>query len=129
VAGVLLLLVSLERLREGKRLWLSAPLVLLIGFTVAPNPPGSPWLVWVGTAFGVGVGVLLLSLICRRLGWAVLPGLVAAPALLELLGFLRRPAFVGARMGGVLGVIALLVVVRLWTRALQPSPLPTAEEG
>ena len=119
VAGALLLLAALERLREGRRPWAAAPVLLLVGLTVAPNPPGSSWLIWIGVALAVGVGVALLWLLCRTLGWAILPGVVGVPILMEHWELLQMRPFLGSGVGGVMGILAVLVVVRYWTKALQ----------
>jgi len=125
VAGILLLLAGLERLSESKHLWASGPILLLVGLTAAPNPPGSSWLIWVGIALAVGGGIALLWLLCRTLGWAILPGVVAAPLLLNHWELLQARPFLGSGVGSIMGIMAVLVVVRYWTKALQP-PSPSA---
>jgi membrane protease YdiL (CAAX protease family) len=118
-AGTLLLMAALERLKDRRRLWIAAPLLLVMGLAGAPNPPGTGWFVWVGGAVGVGVGIFLLWLLCRRLGWAILPGVVAAPALLELVELVKVRPYVGSGIGGIMGMVGVIIVVRYWTKALQ----------
>jgi len=117
-AVALLLLAALERLRGTRWSWTGIPLVLLIGLTLASNSPGSNWLVWVISAAGLAACIGLLWLLCRKLGWAILPGVMAAPILLGLVDTALRHPFPGNALGAVLGMAAVVAAMHLWTRAL-----------
>jgi hypothetical protein len=119
IAGVLLVVATLDRLQERGRIWMLPPLLLLLGLTGASNPPGTPWMFWIGSGLGMALAVALLWALCRRWGWAILPGVIAAPAILELLELLTLQPHLGWSAGGFLGMIGILMVVRIWTRALQ----------
>ncbi|MCK5651635.1 MAG: hypothetical protein KAJ42_09670, partial [Gemmatimonadetes bacterium] len=82
-AVVLLLLAAVKVLRSKGRVWQAVPLLLAVGLVISPNPPGSSWVVWGGIGLAAAAGIGLIGALCMKLGWAVLPGLVAAPTLLE----------------------------------------------
>jgi membrane protease YdiL (CAAX protease family) len=117
-AMALLLLATLERLAGTRWSWTRAPLVLLVGLTLASNPPGASWMIWVGGALGIAVGIGLLWTLCRRVGWAVLPGVVAAPVLLGVVETALRHPFPGHTLGAVLALAGVAGAMHLWTRAL-----------
>jgi hypothetical protein len=127
-SGGLFVLPALERLRSTRWGWVRFIVLALIGLTAAPNPPGNPWWLWIGSAAGVSTGVLVLLFLCRRLGWAILPGAVAAPVLLGSLGTMIQAPHPGSLFGSVLGVVAVGAALYYWTRALSgragesPSP-------
>jgi len=117
-AATLLLLATLERLMGTRWSWAGVPLVLLTGLTLASNPPGADWLFWVGTAVGIAAFIGLLWALCRRLGWAILPGVVAAPVLLGVVETALRGPFPGNTMGAVFGFVGVVAAMHFWTRAL-----------
>ncbi len=117
-AMALLLLATLERLAGTRWSWTGAPLVLLVGLTLASNPPGASWMIWVGGALGIAVGIGLLWTLCRQVGWAILPGVVAAPVLLGVVETALRHPFPGNTLGAVLALAGVAGAMHIWTRAL-----------
>ena len=117
-AVALLLLATLERLLGTRWSWAGIPMVLLIGLTVASNPHGASWLIWAGGAAGLAAGIGLLWVLCRRLGWAILPGVVAAPVLLGIVEATLRHPYPGHTLGAVFGMAGVVAAMHLWTRAL-----------
>jgi len=90
-----------------------------MGLVISPNPPGSSWVVWGGIGLASAAGIGLIGALCMRLGWAILPGLVAAPTLLEQVEVILLRPFPGSILGAVLGMGLVAVAMRYWTRALQ----------
>jgi len=117
-AVALLLLATFERLWKTRWSWAGFPLALLVGLALTSNPPGSAWIVWVGGAAGFAVAIGLLWVLCRRLGWAILPGVVAAPALLGLSEAALSQPFPGSSMGALFGLVGIVVAMHFWTRAV-----------
>jgi len=117
-AAALLLLGALERTRGTRWAWTGVPLALLAGLTLAPNPPGAGWAIWLGAGVGLSVGVGILWILCRRLGWAILPGVMATPILLNLVTTGVQHPYPGHALGAVLGVAAVLTATGFWARAL-----------
>jgi len=117
-AGALLLLATLERLRSTRWSWTGVPLVLLIGLTLASNSPGASWLVWVGSAAVLAACIGFLWVLCRKLGWAILPGVIAAPVLLGMVETTLRHPFPGTTLGAVFGMAGVVAAMHLWTRTL-----------
>jgi hypothetical protein len=126
ITAVVLVVATQERLREKGRVWVLPPFLLVLGLTGASNPPGTPWMAWIGTGVGVAAAVTLLWFLCRKWGWAILPGVVAAPTILALLKLMTLQPHPGCSTGAALGLLGLLVVVRIWTRALQGPTESTA---
>jgi membrane protease YdiL (CAAX protease family) len=119
IAGALLVVATLDHIREHGRIWMLPPLLLLLGLTGASNTPGTPWILWICSGLGIATAVALLWVVCRRWGWAILPGVIAASAILQLLELLTLQPHLGWSSGGFLGLIGILIVVRVWTMALQ----------
>ncbi|MBT8398362.1 MAG: hypothetical protein KJN92_15415, partial [Gemmatimonadetes bacterium] len=115
---LLFLLGSLERIRSTGWTWAGIPLLLVLGFSLASYPPGTTWLFWTGGAIAVAAGIGIFWTICRRLGWAVLPGAAAAVVLLGLVETGLRNPFPGAVLGACLGAAAVVVATIRWTREL-----------
>jgi membrane protease YdiL (CAAX protease family) len=115
----LLLLVSLRLLRRRGKGWLGVPLLLVVGLTLAPNHPGMSWLAWAGTGLAGAAGIGLVALAVARLGWAVAPGLVAAPVLLEEVETVLTRPFSGSAAGALLGLVLMTGAMVLWTRVLE----------
>jgi hypothetical protein len=113
-----LLLGALNALRGRGWTWAGVPLALLAGLTLASNPPGTGWFFWVGTGAATAVGIGLFWILCRRLGWAILPGAAAIPVLLGLLETAMRNPFPGSWLGAVVGAVAVAAGTALWTKAL-----------
>ncbi len=117
-AVALLLLATLERLRGTRWSWTGIPLVLLVGLTLASNSPGASWLVWVGSAALLAACIGFLWGLCRKLGWAILPGVMAAPVLLGMVETALRHPYPGNTLGAVFGMAGVVAAMHLWTRAL-----------
>ena len=117
-AVALLLLATLERAAGTRWSWTTVPLVLLIGLTMASNPVGSSWLIWVGGAAGIAACIGLLWTLCRRLGWAILPGVMAAPILLDVVEAAFRNPYPGHTLGAAFAGAGVIAAMHLWTRAL-----------
>jgi hypothetical protein len=116
--AVLLVIASLERLRGTRWSWTGIPLVLIPGLVMTPNPPGASWLAWIGGALGIAAGFGILWAMCRRLGWAILPGVVAAPVLLGVVETALRHPFPGNTLGAAFALAAVATSARFWTRSL-----------
>lgn len=125
----LLLLVSLQLLRSWGKGWLGVPLLLVVGLTLAPNHPGMSWLAWAGAGLAGAAGIGLVALAVARLGWAVAPGLVAAPVLLEEVETLLTRPFPGSVSGALLGLVLVAGAMILWTRVLEKRGPAPREEG
>jgi hypothetical protein len=84
-------------------------------------------MLWVGGGLGMALAVALLWVLCRRWGWAILPGVIGASSILELLKLLTLQPHLGWSVGGFLGLVGIFLVVRIWTNALQGpvKPRPT----
>jgi hypothetical protein len=121
-AGALLLLGALERSQGTRWAWASLPLILLVGLTLAPNPAGSGSMLWIWAGAGVSLGIGILWSLCRRLGWAILPGVMAAPVLLSLISNGLQTPYPGHTLGTILGLGAVLLATGIWTRALRDRP-------
>jgi hypothetical protein len=117
-AGALLLLATLERLRSTRWSWIGVPLVLLFGLTLASNPAGVSWLVWIGRAAMLAACIGVLWGLCRKLGWAILPGVMAAPILLGMVETALKHPYPGNTLGAVFGMLGVVAAMHLWTRAL-----------
>ena len=118
-AVALMLFAAIKVLKDKGKLWLGIPLLLALGLTMSPNPPGSSWGVWVALGLAAAVGIGLAGFLTMKLGWAILPGLIAAPTLLEQLeAALLRP-FPGSMMGAALGLCLAVAATIYWTRALE----------
>jgi len=115
---LLLVMASLERIHGTRWAWAGIPLVLLPGLAMIPNPPGASWLAWIGGAIGMAAGFGILWRLCRRLGWAILPGVVAAPVLLGVAETALKQPFPGNTLGAVFALAAVAASTHLWTRAL-----------
>jgi hypothetical protein len=89
-----------------------------VGLTLTPNPPGSGPLLWILAAAAMSLGIGILWSLCRRLGWAILPGVMAAPVLLNLIDSGLQHPYPGHTLGTILGVCVVLIATVLWTRAL-----------
>ena len=121
----LLLLAAVKALRSKGRIWLVAPLLLAVGLLLSPNATGSSWLVWGCMGLAAAVGIGLIGVLCLKLGWAIVPGLVAAEIFLEQVEAILLRPFPGSLSGAVLGIGLVAVAVYFWTRALQqPGPDP-----
>jgi hypothetical protein len=122
VAGTvlgLLLLSSLQVLRGRGKAWLAVPILLVVGLTFSPNTPGSSWGVWAVVGLSIAVGIGLAGVLCVKLGWAILPGLMAAPTILDQLEIILIRPFPGSVAGAVLSLVLVGAAMILWTRALQ----------
>jgi hypothetical protein len=115
---LLLLLGGLNTLQRTGRVWAAVPITILVGLTVASNPPGTDWYFWVGSGVAIAVGISILLVLCRRLGWAILPGAAAIPVLLGLVETAARNPFPGSVLGAILGAAAVAALTGRWTRAL-----------
>ncbi|MGD2122505.1 MAG: type II CAAX endopeptidase family protein [Gemmatimonadota bacterium] len=115
---LLLLLGALKALGETRWAWAGAPLTLLVGLTLASNPPGTGWYFWIGTGAAISLGIGLFWVLCRRLGWAILPGAAAVPVLLGLLETAMRNPFPGSWVGAAMGAFAVAMGTTRWTKAL-----------
>jgi membrane protease YdiL (CAAX protease family) len=122
-AAGLLLLAAMIRLKGTHQAWLAWALALFTGLSVAPNDPGTPWLGWMGVGLVMAAGIVAARALCERLGWAVLPGLLAGillPAQVETL--LLRP-IPGSAMGALLAMASMTVAAVIWARTLaRPDP-------
>ena len=124
-AVALLLLAAIRILKSKGRIWQALPLLLVVGLVLSPNPPGSSWVVWGALGLVSAVGVGLIGALCMRLGWAILPGLVAAPTFLEQIEVVFLRPFPGSLFGAVLCMALVAVALSYWTRALQePGSVP-----
>jgi membrane protease YdiL (CAAX protease family) len=126
---VLLFLAFLRLLRRTGKGWLAVPLLLVVGLTVAPNPPGTDWLVWAGAGLAAAAAIAMVAGVAIRLGWAVVPGLVAAPALLKEVETLLVRPFPGSASGAFLALLLIAGGVVLWTRRLRRSPASSTKLG
>jgi hypothetical protein len=118
-AVALLLLASIPLLRGKGRGWLVVPLLLVLGLTIAPNPPGSSWAMWGAVGVAVAAGIGLVGFLCGKLGWAILPGLIAAPTILEQVEVVLIRPFPGSIPGAVLGLALVAAAMTYWTRVLR----------
>jgi membrane protease YdiL (CAAX protease family) len=122
-AVALLLLAFIQFLRGKGRGWMVVPLLIVLGLTLSPTSPGSSWAVWGAVGFLFAGGIGLVGFLCLRFGWAILPGLMAAPILLEQVEVILARPFPGSVFGGVFGLILVAAAMTYWTRALQaPGP-------
>lgn len=118
-AVALLLLASIQPLRGKGRGWLVVSLLLVLGLTFAPNPPGSSWGVWGVLGLVVAGGIGLVGFLCVKLGWAILPGLLAASTMMEQVEVILLRPFPGSVAGAALGLVLVVAAMVYWTRALQ----------
>jgi hypothetical protein len=114
----LLLMGSLESLQGTKWSWAAIPLVLVVGLAISSNPPGAGWFSWIGGAVSVAAAIGVLWGLCRRLGWAILPGAASAPVFLDLAETILRNPFPGSILGATLGIAGVVVVMNRWARAV-----------
>ncbi len=122
-AAILLLLAAMSRLRGTSQAWLAWALPLFTGLALAPNEPGTPWLVWMGVGLAAAAGVVLARLLCERLGWSLLPGLVAGLLLLDQAEALLMRPFPGSAPGAILAIGLTVSAASIWARALaRPGP-------
>ncbi len=117
-SGLLLLLGSLSAVGRSRWAWSAIPLTLLVGLTLAPNPPGTSWYFWVGTGAALAAGTGVFWALCRRWGWALLPAAAAVPVILGLLETAMRNPFPGSLLGSAVGAAALAAGVVGWTKTL-----------
>jgi hypothetical protein len=118
ISGGLLLLGTLQRIRGTRWFWTAVPLVILVGFTLGSGTFGESWVAWSVGAATMSIGIWLIGVLCRHLGWAILPGVIAGPVLLGIVETAFRQPFPGNTAGAVLGLVGIFVVARVWTRAL-----------
>ncbi len=122
-AAILLLLAAMSRLRGTSQAWLAWALPLFTGLALAPNEPGTPWLVWMGVGLAAAAGVVLARILCERLGWSLLPGLVAGLLLLDQAEALLMRPFPGSAPGALLAIGLTVSAASIWARALaRPGP-------
>lgn len=118
-ASATLLLSALERLQETRWSLAGFPILLLIGLTLAPNPNGGSWWIWIVGSLATGTGVGALWMVCRKIGWAILPGIISVIVIAgEAENALRRP-FPGHTMGALLGILGVSALTFFWTRSLR----------
>jgi len=119
----LLLLSSLPVLRGRGKGWLVIPILLVVGLTLSPNTPGSSWATWGVGGLAIAAGIGLVGFLCMKLGWAILPGLMAAPTILDQVEIILARPFLGSVAGAVLALVLVATAMTFWTRALQgPGP-------
>ncbi len=118
-AVALLLFAGLERLRGAGQRWVAAPLLLLMGLALAPHGVETGWPLWIAGAVAAAVALWLLWLLTRRLGWPVVPGIVAAGALMHETEVVRERAYPGSATGGILALGLIAVALLLWARTLR----------
>ncbi len=117
-AGASLLLSALERLKGTRWSLAGLPILLIIGLTLAPNPNGGSWLMWVVVSLAIGTGVGGLWVLCRRIGWAILPGIISVLVISgEAEAALNHP-FPGHTVGAVLGILGVTALTFFWTRSI-----------
>ena len=115
-AATVLMVSGLERLKASSWSLAGIPLLLLLGLTLAPNPNGGSWVVWGIVSLAIGLGAGGLWLLCRRFGWAVLPGMMATVVILgELESALSHP-FPGHTPGALVGMAGVAAMAFYWTR-------------
>jgi membrane protease YdiL (CAAX protease family) len=124
----LLVLGALERSWGTRWFWAGIALVCLIGLILAPDPFGASRLQWMAGAGVIGISIVGFWVLCRAWGWALAPGVMAAPAFLRLVETTLQRPFPGHTPGAALGMLAAVVVVIIWARALEarggePAPL------
>jgi len=117
-AAALLLLAAVSRLRGTPHAWLAWALLALTGLALAPNDPGTPWLVWLAAGMGMAAAAGLAWFLCERLGWALLPGLMAGPILLDQAETLLLRPFPGSLLGALVAIGLLVAAASFWSRAL-----------
>jgi hypothetical protein len=117
-SGLLLLLGALNAIGRSRWAWSTVPLTLLVGLTLAPNPPGTGWSFWVGTGAALAAGIGVFWALCRRLGRAILPAAASVPVFLGLVETAMRNPFPGSLLGAVVGAAALVVGTVGWTKTL-----------
>jgi hypothetical protein len=122
-AAGLFTLTALDRLGTNRWSWTRIPVLLLIGLTTAPNTQGTPVWLWIASGAGIAGGVWGLSLLCRRLGWAIVPGAMAAPVLLGVLENGLQAPHPGSSFGTALAVVGVGAALLIWTRSLE-DPIP-----
>jgi hypothetical protein len=129
-ALALLLLSSIQIFRGKRWIWLVPILFLVVGLTVAPNSPGTNWGVWVAVGVATATAIGLVGFLCLKLGWAIFPGVMAAPTILEQAEILLTRPFPGSFPGALLGLVLVGVAMVYWTRALEgPDPMARQKEG
>jgi membrane protease YdiL (CAAX protease family) len=123
---VLLVLVGVERLTGGwtRRRGVALGGLLLAGIA-APGPTvvDAPW-GWLLVAIATAVGLLVLYRISRVLGLAFVPWMVATVLAVQVARELTFGAYVGAGVGGLLGLVTLLGLAWGWGRLLEREPTP-----
>jgi len=117
-AACLLTLSVLQRLRGTPWSWAGLLLLLVIGLTLASDSPGSSRLTWIGQAAGMAVSLRILWALCRRWGWSILPGAMAAPVLLNALETAMAQPFPGSATGALVGAGVVILAAHRWTRTL-----------
>jgi membrane protease YdiL (CAAX protease family) len=122
-AAGLILLAAMSRLLGTSQAWLAWVLPALTGLALAPNQAGAPWLIWIGAGFAVALGLVAVRVLCERLGWALLPGILAGPVLLDQAGVLLVRPFPGSAPGALLASVLVVGAAVIWGRALaRPGP-------
>ena len=122
-AAGLLFLVAMSRLKGTQQAWLAWIVPLFAGLALAPNSPGTPWLVWIGVGMVMAAGVLVARGLCERLGWALLPGLVAGLFLLDQVETLLLRPSPGSAVGALLAMVLLPAAAGIWAKVLaRPGP-------
>jgi hypothetical protein len=117
--GTTLVLSALERLKQTRWFLVGAPILFIIGLTLAPNPNGASWWIWIGGGLAIGTSIGVLWILCRRIGWAILPGLITAIVILgEVETALSHP-FPGHTLGSGLGIVAVFALAVFWTRSFK----------
>jgi membrane protease YdiL (CAAX protease family) len=122
-AAGLLLLAAMTRLKGTRQGWMAWVFPAFAGLALAPNSPGTPWLAWLAVGVAVAAGLVLARWLCHRLGWALLPGMVAGTLLMGQAGILLARPSPGSAAGAALATGLVLAAAGLWARALaRPGP-------
>jgi hypothetical protein len=123
LTGVIVLLVILTAAARwsgaGRRGGFAVGAALVVaGFLLPRAAPGPELWPWVLTGLAVGVGLLAVHLLVRRIGIAFVPALLATILVLDRIQEASFSAYPGAVPGELLAGAILACAAWIWTRAL-----------